>query len=351
MPGLVVVERDYVNLYNRFISYGPEVPKNGIGAHGLNFPVEDFYEELKANGPTESWGGETYPSLAIAADVANVVLLLAPETNGEVAYRAFYAEEKKVGLPLTDLAEPTRGVRMTFADLAAQPRRLLNSPIWTGLMTGGRAYSAYCLNVEKLVPWRTLTGRQHFYLDHQGYIAAGEHLPTYKPKPDHSTLQDFLATKTDEKSIMLNYLTPHGKWSIHSTYGDNHRMLTLSRGCHPFWLNDRDAAEIGVVDNDWVEVYNDHGVVVTRAIVSARLPRGISFLYHSPERTVGIPKSPLRGNKRAGGHNSLNRIRLKPNLMLGGYGQFTYGWNYWGPTGANRDTYIMVRKLKGEPQW
>ena len=42
---------------------------------------------------------------------------------------------------------------------------------------------------------------------------------------------------------------------------------------------------------------------------------------------------------------------VRQNLMLGGYGQFTYSWNYWGPTGANRDTYIMVRKLKGEPQW
>ena len=106
-----------------------------------------------------------------------------------------------------------------------------------------------------------------------------------------------------------------------------------------------------MIDNDWVEIYNDHGVVVTRAVVSARLPRGISFLYHAPERTIGIPKSPLRNASRAGGHNSLNRIRLKPNLMLGGYGQFTYGWNYWGPTGANRDTFILVRKLEGEPQW
>jgi nitrate reductase alpha subunit len=351
MPGMVVVERNYVDLYKRFISYGPEVRKNGIGAHGLNFAVDDFYDALKLTAPTQKWGGEEYPSLEEAADAANVILTLAPETNGEIAYRAFEAEEKKVGLPLTDLAVGTREVRTTFADLAAQPRRLLNSPIWSGLTNNGRAYSAYCLNVEKLVPWRTLTGRQHFYLDHQGYIAAGEHLPTYKPKPDHSTLQDFLATETDAKSIMLNYLTPHGKWSIHSTYGDNHRMLTLSRGCHPFWLNVQDAEQIGVVDNDWVEVYNDHGVVVTRAIVSSRLPRGISFLYHSPERTVGVPKSPLRGNKRAGGHNSLNRIRLKPNLMLGGYGQFTYSWNYWGPTGANRDTYIMVRKLKGEPNW
>ena len=37
--------------------------------------------------------------------------------------------------------------------------------------------------------------------------------------------------------------------------------------------------------------------------------------------------------------------RLKPNLMVGGYGQFTYHFNYWGPTGVNRDTHVLVRKL------
>lgn len=350
MPGLVVVERDYKNLYNRFISLGPEARK-GIGAHGISWPVEDYYDEMAASDKSVTWGDKSYPTLSTARDAAEVILKLAPETNGEMGFRAFAAAEQKVGLPLTDLAAATRGVRTTFADLDRQPRRLLNSPIWSGLTDNGRAYAPFCINVEKLVPWRTLSGRQHFYLDHQGYIAAGEHLPTYKPKPDHSTLQDFLATSiNDKKSIMLNYLSPHGKWGIHSTYSDNHHMLTLSRGCHPFWLNDQDAAQIGVFDNDWVEVYNDHGVVVTRAIVSSRLPRGIAFLYHAMERT-GVPKSPLRGNKRAGGNNSLNRIRLKPNLMLGGYGQFTYAWNYWGPTGANRDSYIMVRKLDGEPQW
>ncbi len=73
-----------------------------------------------------------------------------------------------MGLPLADLAEQNRGARVSFADLAQQPRRLLDSPCWTGLTGGGRTYSAYCLNVERLVPWRTLTGRQHFYLDHPG---------------------------------------------------------------------------------------------------------------------------------------------------------------------------------------
>ena len=84
---------------------------------------------------------------------------------------------------------------------------------------------------------------------------------------------------------------------------------------------------------------------MTRACVSARIPRGVCIVYHSPERTYGIPKSPLRGNRRGGGHNSVTRTRLKPNLMVGGYGQFTYHFNYWGPVGSNRDTHIYVRKL------
>jgi hypothetical protein len=33
---------------------------------------------------------------------------------------------------------------------------------------------------------------------------------------------------------------------IHSTYKDNHRMLLLSRGMDPVWINDRDAARVGI---------------------------------------------------------------------------------------------------------
>ncbi len=351
MPNFTVVERDYANLYNRFISLGTNVRNNGLSIHGVRWPVTDLYDELCRDRPAISWNSARYPSLAEADEAANAILWLAPETNGESAYRAFKAEEEKVGLPLADLAEKTRGVRMTFEDLTRQPRRVLTSPAWTGIVNEGRTYSAYCLNVERLVPWRTLTGRQHFYLDHEGYIAFGEHLPTYKPKIDPHAHGDILRTEAIEGSIMLNYLTPHGKWQIHSTYSDNLRMRTLSRGVDPIWMNVDDALAIGIDDNDWVEVFNDHGVMVTRAIVTARIPRGLCFIYHATERTLSVPKSPLRGGRRAGGHNSLTRTRLKPNLLFGGYGQFTYGFNYWGPTGVNRDTFVLVRKLDGEPRW
>ncbi len=351
MPGMTVVERDYVNLYNRYISLGPNVQEEGLGVHGLRWPVKDLYQSMLDFGPTVSWGDRKYPALNDGHEAADAVLFLAPETNGEVAYRAYEAAEEETGLHLVDLAESTRDARVSFNDLVSQPQRVLNSPLWSGIVSNGRAYSAYCQNVERLVPWHTLTGRAHFYLDHEGYLAFGENLPTYKRPPGPEDFGDLDKSKPEDKTIQLAYLTPHGKWHIHSTYYDNDRMLTLSRGIEPVWLNDKDAEEIDVNDNDWVELYNDHGVAVTRAAVSARIPRGVCFIYHSTERTLGVPKSPQRGNRRAGFHQSPIRARLKPVLMVGGYGQFTYSLNYWGPTGANRDTFVLVRKLPGKPQY
>ncbi|MAT39043.1 MAG: nitrate reductase subunit alpha [Ectothiorhodospiraceae bacterium] len=345
MPGIKVVTRDYKNLYKQFINLGPNVREKGLGAHGTHYMADDFYDEMRITTPGTEIEGEVYPSLKKDIHVCDAILKLATVTNGELAYRSYKNMEENVGLPLAQFGERMRDVRTSYKDLQSQPMRLLNSPMWSGLTDNGRAYAPFTYNKEALVPWRTLTGRQHLYLDHPGYIQFGEHVPTYKPKPLPTQYADLRFSKEAGRTMMLNYLTPHGKWHIHSTYGDNQRMTTLSRGIEPFWMNDKDAEDIGVVDNDWVEVHNDHGVVVTRAAVSARIPRGICIIYHSPERTYSVPKSPLRSNKRAGGHNSLTRTRLKPNLMVGGYGQFTYHFNYWGPTGCNRDTHILVRKL------
>jgi len=350
MPGLKVVSRDYRNLYKQYISFGPLVRSNGLGAHGTHYKVEDEYDAALKTCPTVSWDGKKFPSLLEDEHACNLILRFATVTNGELAYRSYKELEEKAGVPLVHLAEKNRGVRLSYKDLQAHPHRLLNSPMWSGLTENGRAYSPFTYNVEAKMPWRTLTGRQHFYLDHPLYIQFGEHLPTYKPKPLPTQYADLKFSKEVGPTKMLNYLTPHGKWHIHSTYGDNQRMTTLSRGVEPFWINDHDASEIGIVDNDWVEVHNDNGVVVTRAAVSARIPRGICIQYHSPERTYSVPTSPLRGHRRAGGHNSLTRTRLKPNLMAGGYGQFTFHFNYWGPTGCNRDTHVLVRKLP-ELKW
>lgn len=347
MHKIAVVERDYTKIYDKFISLGDNIKKSGLGAHGNHYQCEDFYEEMLTSNhfPKEKVDGKIYPSLKEAVSAANAVLHLSSLTNGELTKRAYDFMEEKSGLVLSDLAEGSKDVRMDFKDLQAQPRRYNTSPVWSGLMNNGRAYSAFTYNVERLVPWRTLTGRQHFYLDHEMYIKFGEHLPTYKPSPKPEAYGDLKETSKDNKAKALNCLTPHGKWHIHSTYMDNLRMLTLSRGCEPCWLSEEDADELGIRDNDWVEVYNDNGVYCTRAVVSSRIPKGVCIVYHTVERTITIPKSQIRGNKRAGGNNSITRTHLKPNLLAGGYGQFSYHFNYWGPTAVNRDTHVFVKKM------
>lgn len=347
MHKIAIVERDYTQLYKKYITLGENIKTNGLGAHGNSYKCEDQYDEMinSYHFPVEKLNGKTLPSIKEDEWASNAVLHLSSLTNGELTVKAYKNAEIRTGLVLADLGEGSRDIKINYADLQAQPRRYNTSPLWSGLMNNGRAYAPFTYNVERLVPWRTLTGRQHFYLDHEMYIAFGENLPTYKPSPSPEVYGDLRETLKEGKAKIFNCLTPHGKWHIHSTYCDNLRMLTLSRGCEPCWINEADAKELGINDNDWVEVYNDHGVYCTRAVVSSRIPKGVSIVYHVPERTVGIPKSQVRGNKRAGGHNSFTRVHLKPNLLAGGYGQFTYHFNYWGPTAPNRDTHVVIKKM------
>ncbi|HJZ40001.1 MAG TPA: nitrate reductase subunit alpha [Bacteroidales bacterium] len=346
MHHIVTVERDYTRIYEKFISLGDTV-RGGLGAHGISYPCQDFYDHLLQDKEhVNRVDNKIYPSIKEDTEAINAVLLLSSVTNGILSERAFTDAGNKTGVDFSRVSTANNDFNITYNDLQAQPRRLLNSPLWSGLMNNGRAYSAFTLNTEYLVPWRTLTGRQHLYLDHEGYLWFGENLPTYKPSPRPELYGDLRKSVIDGKARVLNVLTPHGKWHIHSTFGDTLRMLTLSRGMEPCWLSEKDAGELGLQDNDWVEVLNDNGVYCTRACVSSRIPPGICIIYHSPERTYSVPKSPGRGNKRAGGHNSLTRVHLKPNLLVGGYGQFTFHMNYWGPVGVNRDTFVLVRKLE-----
>ncbi len=348
MHNISIVDRDYTKLYEKFISLGENVKKNGLGAHGQHYMCADTYDEIvhSPHFKVEKIDGKFYPSLREDLSAANVVMKLSTLTNGMLNVRAYETLEKKTGLSLADIAEGSKDIDINYADIQAQPRRYNTSPLWSGLMNNGRAYAAYTVNVERLVPWRTLTGRQHFYLDHEMYIAYGEHLPTYKPSPKPEAYGDLKETIKQGQARILNVLTPHGKWHIHTTYADTLRMLTLSRGCEPCWLSEADACAMEIEDNDWVEVHNDNGVFCTRAVVSSRIPKGVCIVYHATERTISIPKSEVRDGKRGGGLNSFTRVRLKPNLLAGGYGQFTYHFNYWGPTAVNRDTHVIITKMK-----
>ncbi len=121
-------------------------------------------------------------------------------------------------------------------------------------------------------------------------------------------------------------------------------MLTLSRGGPIIWLSEDDAREIGVEDNDWVELFNINGAIAARAVVSQRVNPGMTMMYHAQEKTINTPGAEITG-VRGGIHNSVTRIVLKPTHMIGGYAQLSYGFNYYGTIGTNRDEFVVVRKM------
>jgi len=110
-------------------------------------------------------------------------------------------------------------------------------------------------------------------------------------------------------------------------------------------MSEADAARAEIKDNDWIEAYNVNGAITARAVVSQRVPEGMSMMYHAQEKIVNTPGSEITG-MRGGIHNSVTRAVLKPTHMIGGYAQYSYGFNYYGTVGSNRDEFIIVRKMK-----
>ncbi len=347
MPSLVVVERDYPNTYKMFTSLGPLLSKVGNGGKGIAWNTETEVKQLGELNRlvTDEGISKGLPRIESDIDATEVILMLAPETNGHVAVKAWEALSKITGRDHTHLALPREDDKIRFRDVQAQPRKIISSPTWSGLESEQVCYNACYTNVHERIPWRTLTGRQQFYQDHSWMRAFGETLCVYKPPVDTRSIKPILGQKPNgNDELVLNFLTPHQKWGIHSTYTDNLLMLTLSRGGPIVWMGEVDAAKVGIKDNDWIEAFNVNGALVARAVVSQRVPEGLCMMYHAQEKIVNMPGAETTGG-RGGIHNSVTRATLKPTHMIGGYAQLSYGFNYYGTVGSNRDEFVIIRKM------
>ncbi|SDV50514.1 nitrate reductase subunit alpha [Chitinasiproducens palmae] len=346
-PNMVVVERDYPNIYRKFTSLGPLLDTLGNGGKGINWNTRDEVALLgDINYRVRDVGvSEGRPKIESAIDAAEVILSLAPETNGHVAVKAWQALSAMTGRDHTHLARSSEHEAIRFRDIQAQPRKIISSPTWSGIESEHVSYNAGYTNVHELIPWRTLTGRQQFYQDHPWMQAFGEQLMSYRPPVATRSTEHISGRKPNgQPELVLNWITPHQKWGIHSTYSDNLLMLTLSRGGPIVWLSERDAQRAGIEDNDWIEAFNGNGALTARAVVSQRIKEGMVVMYHAQERIVNVPGAETTGN-RGGHHNSVTRVVLKPTHMIGGYAQQSYGFNYYGTVGCNRDEFVVVRKM------
>lgn len=352
-PKVHVVTRDYTKTLERYTTLGPRVCRpDGYGAKGINVDLSRVYEQLKENYLVGEKLGR--PSLETPRQVAEVILRISPESDGELSHEIFKGLERRCGVPLAHLVEGDRDVHHHFPDLESQPRRSLTSPHWSAVESPGRTYCPWTLNIETLKPFHTLSGRQEIYFDHRGYRELGESLPAYKPPIDMVQIGDVSLAQAAPGSKVFRFLTPHGKWQIHSMFWDTWHMLNLFRGGQVVWMNDEDARDIGVSDNDWVEIYNQNGISVVRAVVSMTVPRDTAIMYHSSERHINVPISRLARERgvsdlRGGNNNATTRIMMNPATMIGGYANWTYFLNYWGTSPSERDCAVLIRKMPLEP--
>ena len=350
MPKLIVVERDYAQVSEKWAALGPLVEELGTAVKGASWVADEEVAELRAaNGAVRGGVADGRPSLKRVEHACEAILMLSGTANGRLATEGFRSLERTTGVPLADLSGTREGDRISFHDAQVQPRTVITSPEWSGIEAHGRRYSPFTINVERDKPWHTLSGRQHFYLDHAWMLELGEGLPVFRPPLHHRAIFGDQGANdgSGRRELTLRYLTPHSKWSIHSEYQDNLHMLTLFRGGGMLWVSREDAEALDIKDNDWVEAYNRNGVMACRAAVSHRIPEGTCMMYHAKDRHLNVPLTEMHG-KRGGTDNSLTQIVMKPTHFIGGYAQLSFGFNYYGPTGSQRDEVTVLRKREAE---
>ena len=131
-----VVERDYPNIYKRFTALGPLMTSSATAVKGIAWNTEHEVDLLKAS----QWRGDrgrTRPrgwrKSTPTSTPPKSFSTLAPETNGEVAVKAWDALSKTTGREHAHLAMPKEDEKIRFRDIVAQPRKIISAPTWSGL--------------------------------------------------------------------------------------------------------------------------------------------------------------------------------------------------------------------------
>jgi len=160
--------------------------KAGNGGKGIGWNTQTEVQQL---GELNGVDADGRPRIVSDVDACEVILQLAPETNGHVAVKAWEALSKITGREHAHLALHREDEKIRYRDVLAQPRKIISSPTWSGLESEKVSYNAGYTNVHELIPWRTLTGRQQFYQDHPWMIAFGEGFSSYRPRSISRRLQ------------------------------------------------------------------------------------------------------------------------------------------------------------------
>jgi nitrate reductase alpha subunit len=180
-------------------------------------------------------------------------------------------------------------------------------------------------HTEDKVPYDTLVRRAQYYIDHEWFLEAGEELPTHKePPPQGGRHRRFQMT------------SGHNRWSIHSMNMTNDIILNTHRG-EPFvFMNDRDAATLGIANGEKVRMVNDVGemIIATKLTPSCRPGQVIVYNGFEPYMHEGWWSQA-----------DLEPGHVKHLGLVGNYGHLKYRLFSWQPIPADRAVRVDVQKI------
>jgi len=181
-------------------------------------------------------------------------------------------------------------------------------------------------HTEDKVPYDTLVRRAQFYIDHEWFLEAGEGFPTHKEPPPHGG-----------RNRRFQMTSGHNRWSIHSMNMTNNVILNTHRG-EPFaFLNDRDAAGLGIANGDKMRVTSNAGSMLIQAKLTASCRPGQVIVYNGFE-----PYMHEGWDSQA----DVEPGHVKPLGLVGNYGQLKYRIFSWQPIPADRAVRVDIEKVR-----
>jgi DMSO reductase family type II enzyme molybdopterin subunit len=180
-------------------------------------------------------------------------------------------------------------------------------------------------HTEDKLPYATLTRRAQFYIDHEWFLEAGEELPVHKEPPGQGG-----------PKRRFQMTSGHNRWSVHSMNMLNRTLLNTHRG-EPFvFLNDKDAADLGIEDGAKVRVVSDVGSMIIAAKLTPACRPGQVIVYNGFEPYM---------HEEWYGQADLEPGHVKWLGLAGGYGHLQYRPLAWQPIPADRAVRVDVEKL------
>jgi len=145
-------------------------------------------------------------------------------------------------------------------------------------------------HTEEKLPYPTYARRMQFYIDHEWFLEVGEELPVHKDIPPIGGNYPFQIT------------SGHPRVSINSVHLANEQLSRLHRGQPVIFMNDGDAAALGIADSEMVRVYNDvAGFEIMASLQACVAPGQLIVYYWEPYQfrdwnnfdgvLVGLPKA------------------------------------------------------------